>query len=231
MSHRRHPDSARSNDGRRRLEVVAKADTRGTLEALVSEVARLAASGVPVSVIGASVGDVSKTDVDLAATGSRLVVGFGVGGLHRVEELARQRGVEVRLYAVLDHLVRDLGEVGHALEPAPEQERILGSARVVALFKGSRHGVILGCRVEEGVIGLGARFRIISAPGVIYAGRVESLRIEQSAVRRAVAGQQVGVKISDFKGARVGDLMECFEDVRATSKPWVPRGGVVRVDG
>lgn len=212
----------------RKLEIVVKADTQGTLEALVAAVVKVAVPGVSIALIERAVGDVSQSDLAMAATGSRLVVGFDVDVSARGEEFAKNNGIEVRLYDVVDRAVRDLEDIARSLVPVPAQERILGQARVIALFKSTRKGIILGCEVLQGRIALGLPFRVISAPGPIYTGIVESLHIERDAVTQARPGQQVGLKILDFNRARIGDLVECFEALPTKERPWTPRGGVLR---
>jgi translation initiation factor IF-2 len=108
-----------------------------------------------------------------------------------------------------------------------EKEKIIGKAKVIALFKGTRQGVILGCDVLEGNLETGKTFRLISAMGPVYDGKIESLQIERDVVKSARAGQKVGLKISAFKKAKLGDLIECYQTVRPkANKPWTPRGGV-----
>ena len=235
MTHPKHKRSPRtaergSNEPpQRRLEVVLKADTNGTLEACSAAVAKIRVEGVTIGLIERAVGDVSKTDLSMALTGDHLVLGFDVGALPRVEEFAREHGVEVRLYRVIYHLTRDLEEVARGLVPPREEERLLGQARVIALFKGSRKGIILGCDVLEGRIAQGKHFRVITAAGPVHTGLVESLRIERDPVTEARPGQQVGLKIQDFNKAQIGDLVECFDKAGPARRPWSPRPGVHRV--
>lgn len=239
-AHRRHqphplphapgPQAAPGGEGASlKLEVVVKADTQGTLEAVVAAVSRVAVPGVSVAVIERAVGDVSQADLVMALTGSRLVVGFAVDVKGRGEDFAKQHGVEVRLYDLVDRLVQDLAQIAGSLVPTQPQEKVLGLARVIALFKSTRKGSILGCEVLQGRIAKGMSFRVIAAPGPIYVGVVESLHIERDVVTQARPGQRTGLKISDFNRARVGDLVECFEPVPTKHRPWSPRGGVLRV--
>ena len=100
---------------------------------------------------------------------------------------------------------------------------------MIALFKSSRKGTILGCEVLEGTLAMGKKFRVISAIGPIYTGKIQSLHIEKEVVQMAKVGQKVGLKISDFKKAKVGDQVECFEVVGSKDfKPWQPTGNVLR---
>ena len=97
---------------------------------------------------------------------------------------------------------------------------------MIALFKSSRKGIILGCQVEKGILATGDRFRVINAMGEAYRGRIESLHIEDSAVRQAKIGQQVGLKISNFKKGGVGDLVESFKGRQSRAASWQPKPGV-----
>ncbi|NOQ45810.1 MAG: hypothetical protein GQ559_03935, partial [Desulfobulbaceae bacterium] len=145
--------------GNTRLEIVVKGDGSGPLEAVCSGVEALDVTGVSIRIIRRGVGDVNKTDVLHAETGSRLIVGFNVGMLPRVNEVCREHGVEVRLYQVIYRLVEEMRLIASSLRPQEEAgEELIGTARVIALFKSSRHGIILGSEVLNGNLQLGAQF-------------------------------------------------------------------------
>lgn len=214
---------------RKKLEIVLKCDFVGSKEALVSALATIDIPAVEIRVIHAGVGPVSKSDLIMAMTGSRLVTGFNVDIMPGAGDLAKEYGVEVRLYNVIYRLMDDVKQIARNLVPAEPEERITGKAEVIELFKSSRKGVILGCEVKEGSLVTGKNFRIIAAMGPIYTGKIESLHIEQNAVKEAGAGQQVGLKLSEFNKAKVGDLIECFQTVRPQSHAaWTPKTGVYR---
>jgi len=211
----------------RSLEVVLKTDSAGSQEAVVSTITGRTVNGVQIRIIHADVGAVSKSDLLMAQTGSRIVVGFNVDVMPEIPQLSREQGVEVRLYEVIYRLSDDLHEIAKSLIPRAEQEKLTGKARVIALFKSGRKDIIMGCEVVEGRLALGDPFRVISAMGQVYTGRIESLHIEKDAVKKATVGQQVGIKIPGFQRGRVGDWVECFETVRERGpEPWRPRGGV-----
>lgn len=208
------------------LSLVIKADTSGTGEAIISGIETLDTGDVPVEVIHSGTGDISKSDLLMAETAGRLVLGFNVGLLPRINELAAERGIEVRLHDVIYRLLDDIKEIARAMVVPEEGEKIKGRAKVIALFPGERRGIILGCDVYEGALTLGSKFRLISDPGIVYSGTIGSLHIETRSVNKAVAGQQVGLKISGFKRAKEGDLIECFEEVPHRGHRWQPSGGV-----
>jgi translation initiation factor IF-2 len=212
-----------------KLDVILKTDSMGTREAIVSAIEALDVSDIVVEV-HSGIGHISKSDLFLAEAGSRLVIGFNVDVLPKIMDLAKERQIEVRLYDVIHILLEDLKQVARSQALTEEkEERVIGRAKVIALFPGGRGAVILGCQVLEGSLALGQKFRIISDPGVVYTGNLDSLHIEKEAVTEAVVGQQVGVKISGFKRGRIGDLVESFEMGRPKSSArWHPRGGVFR---
>jgi translation initiation factor IF-2 len=217
-------------DSSRKLEIVMKCDSMGSEEAVNLSLRKLQIPRVNVGVILSGVGDVSKSDLMMALTGSRLILGFSVGVMPKIGDLAHEQGVEIRLYNVIYHLMEDLKEIAESWVPREEKEKTTGKAKVIALFKSDRKGIILGCEVLEGRLTVGKNFRIISPMGPLYTGKIESLQIEKDAVKEARPGQQAGIKVPDFKKARVGDLVECFEVERPAGRPpWSPSGGIKRL--
>jgi translation initiation factor IF-2 len=226
----RHPGPFQpGSEPKRKLDIVLKTDSFGTREAIISAIKSVQTPEVEIGLIQSDIGHVSQKDLFLAETASRLVIGFNVDILAKVKELAKEQQVEVRLYDVIFKLLDDLKKTALSLLPKEEKEKITGRAKVIALFSGGRKSLILGCEVMEGTLALGKKFRVISDPGPVYEGTVESLHIEKSEVKEAKSGQQVGLKILDFKRAKIGDLVECFEAVHPKGPPhWQPRGGVFR---
>ena len=221
---------AAEDSERKKLEIVLKSDSSGSEEAVIASLSIMNVPGVEVSVIQADVGSVSKSDLLMAGTGSKLVIGFGVDTMPKLEELSKEQGIEVRLYDVIYTLTNDIRKIASRLV-AEEEEIITGRAKVIALFKSRPGGIILGCEVLAGTLALGKKFRVIGAMGgPMYTGVIESLHIEKDVVKEATVGQQVGVKISDFSKAKIGDLVECFEIRKPKGGgPWYPRGGVFHV--
>lgn len=211
-----------------RFELVLKADSIGSVEAVSRAVSLLNVPGVDISIIKSGVGMVSQSDVLYAETAGRLIIGFQVGVMPGLEKGLREHRVEVRLYDVIYELTSDISAVAGGLTPHASEDRVLGSAKVIALYKSGRKGTIIGCRVLDGLLAVGERFRIISAMGPVYSGNIESLHIEDHAIQKAVPGQQVGIRIHDFKGARIGDLVESFRpETQGKSRVWEPTGRII----
>jgi translation initiation factor IF-2 len=216
----------RDHSGNDTLAFVLKADTIGTEEAVIAGLQSIAVDGMAIEVLYTGTGDVAKTDLFMAGSGSRLIEAFNVGFLPKIKELAVENGVEIHLHDVIYKLIDDIKGIAQTFAPVEEEEMIIGRAKVIALFPGGHKGVILGCHVKDGKLSVGKKFRLISAPGTVYTGTIESLHIKADAVREAAPGQEVGLRIDGFKRAKEGDMVECFETLPSKRRRWQARGGV-----
>ncbi len=222
-------------DGRResaqtakpKLEIVLKCDSVGSVEAVTTAISKISFP-IETAVIHSGLGSVSKSDVMLAQTGSGLIVGFQVDIQREMERTVREHNVEVRLYKVIYDLTDDIKAVAESMLPSAPGEEIIGSAKVIALFKGSRKGIIAGCEVSEGHLALGQHFRVISAAGPVYAGVIESIHIGEKTVQKAVSGQKAGIAIKGFNQVRTGDLVESFRPLSRRVQTWRPSGKIIR---
>jgi len=212
-----------------KLEIVLKCDTVGSVEAVTKGLAAVTVPDLDISVIHSSIGAISKSDVFFAETASRLIVGFQTGVMPLLDKVLREHRVEVRLYDVIYDLIDDIKSVAGNLVPHFPEEQIIGSGKIIALFKSSRKGIILGCEVLEGVFAIGERFRVISAMGPVYEGAIESLHVGDASVKKAVSGQQAGIRIKRISSAKIGDLVESFRPPPTIKAPaWEPTGQIIR---
>ncbi len=212
-----------------RLEIVLKCDSIGSMEGVGAVLSKVVVTGVEVQTIHSGIGAITQTDVMMAETASRLIVGFQVGVVPGLERVLRERGVEVRLYDIIYKLSDDIKTIAEGIAPGAAQEEITGSGKVVALFKSTRKGIIIGCEVQTGHLSVGQHFRIISAMGPIYSGVIESLHIGDQITQKATPGQKVGIKIKNFKRAKIGDLVESYRPPFRKVQPWEPKGKIIRL--
>ena len=212
-----------------RLEIVLKCDSIGSTEAVLTALSGIAMPEVDIEVVRSGVGAVSQSDVLMAETASRLIIGFQVGVVPGLEKSVRERRVDVRLYDIIYTLSDDIRAVAEGMVPDSSGDEITGSGRVIALFKSTRKGIIIGCEVQAGHLAVGQHFRIISAMGPIYSGIIESLHIAEKTVQKATPGQKVGIKIKNFNLAKVGDLVESYRPppFRKVQR-WEPKGNIIR---
>ena len=210
---------------KKKLEIILKCDSAGCVEAVEASIKEIALPQVDIEILSSGVGAINKSDFFMAETGSRLIIGFNIGVLPEIKALPGEHNVEVRIYDVIYRLVEDIGKIAESLIPRETTEEVLGSAEVIALFKSSRKGIILGCKVLSGTLAQGQRFRVVGVMGPMYIGIIESLHIEKNTVNKATRGQQVGLKIRDFKKAKIGDLVESFKPgAQHVQQPWQPKG-------
>ncbi|MGD8717164.1 MAG: hypothetical protein PVG70_21615 [Desulfobacterales bacterium] len=230
MTHKKtHYPQTGGESERKKLEVVLKCDVAGTEEAISSSISAINVPGVDIQIIQSGVGNISKTDIMMALTGSKLVIGFNVDIMPRLQPEIKEHGVEVRLYDTIYNLTEDLKNIAGNLFAKEPKEKVTGKAKIIATFKSSRKGTVIGCEVLEGAIEIGKNFRVITAMGPAYTGRITSLQVERKNVKTGKPGQQVGLKIDDWKKAKIGDLVECYESVTlGGGGPWKPRPGVFR---
>lgn len=240
MPHRKHSRIPRgsapgggafpiADSGKIRLEVVLKCDSMGSMEAVSAVLANLKLPETEVRVIHAGVGTISRQDLLMALTGSKLVIGFNVGVAPKLEQWIKEQGIEVRLYKVIYTLVDDLKKIARDIVPAETEEKVTGTCKVIAVFKSSK-GIVLGCEVQEGSVQVGKNFRIVTAMGPAHSSRIESLQVEKQPVKEARQGQQVGVKVGAYSGAKVGDFIEVFETIAPKRRTWSPEGKIVHLE-
>jgi len=179
-------------------------------------------------VIQSGVGNITKQDLLMALTGSRLAIGFNVGVAPKLELWVKEHGVEVRLYDVIYRLAEDLKAIAGSLVPVETEDKVTGRCEVIATFKSKKGGVILGCEVVEGTVQVGKQFRVVTAMGPVHSARIESLQIEKQPVKEARAGQQVGVQVSGSTSGKVGDFIECYDEIIPKRARWSPSGNIIR---
>ena len=216
-------------DAVQKLEIVLKSDVAGTAEAISASLAEINVPGVQIDLIQTGIGNISKSDVMMARTGSKLVVGFSVDTTPKLEQDVKEFGVEVRLYDTIYKLTEDIRMIAQSFRNREPGEKITGKAKVIATFKTSQKGMIIGCEVLEGSINLGNNFRVITAMGPAYLGKITSLQIEKQNVKSAKPGNQIGIKLEGWNKAKVDDLVECFESVpRKGPSHWKAESGIIR---
>jgi translation initiation factor IF-2 len=193
------------------LNIVLKADTQGSLEALTDALEKLSNEEVAIRVIRRAVGAVTESDVQLALTSGAVVVGFNVRPDPKARELADREGVDVRLYRVIYQAVDDIKQALSGLLAPGEEEVELGRAEVRATFRVPRLGTVAGCYVTQGTITRGARIRLVRDGAVVYDGRVASLRRFKDDVREVAEGFECGIGLENFQDVKEGDVLEAYE--------------------
>ena len=200
-----------SEENNKHLNIVIKADVRGSGEAIAQSLAELPSEKIKAEVVSNGVGPISEGDIELAAVTGAMVVGFHVRVNPGVNDLAKKRGVEIRLYSIIYELLEDITDaLAGKLEPE-KRDKTLGMARILQIFELSKGPKICGCKVESGVVKVGAKARVRRHKELIYNGEVASLRHFKDDVREVKAGLECGIRLDNFMDFDVGDEIEVYE--------------------
>ena len=195
------------------LAVIIKADVQGSLEALRENLEKIEHPEVRVRVIHGGVGGINESDVLLADASDAVIIGFNAVPDPAARALAEVRGVDVRQYNVIYRVTEDVRKALEGLLAPEEEQRGLGEAEVLQIFRVSRVGTIAGCRVTDGRIPRGARIRVVRDGLVVYEGKIDSLKHFQDDVREARSGQECGIHLEGYDDVKVGDRFQAFEVV------------------
>jgi translation initiation factor IF-2 len=200
------------------LNIIVKGDVDGSVEALSDSLIKLSTEGIQVNVIHKAVGQISESDITLAATADAIIIGFQVRPSTAARRLAENEGVEIRLYSIIYDAIN---EVKNAMEGmlSPEiHEDIVGEVEVQQVFKISKVGTIAGCIVKEGKIKRTNKVRIIRDGIVVHAGELGSLKRFKDEVKEAVSGQECGIFINNYNDIQVGDIIEPYDQTEIKKK-------------
>lgn len=195
----------------RTLNLILRADVRGSIEAIKKELGKLAHPEVQIKILQATVGGVSEADVHLADASDAVIIGFNVVPDEAARALADQKGVQIRRYDIIYQVTDDLKKALEGMLKPEEREVELGRALVLRLFPISRVGTIAGCRVLSGTIERNSRARLIRDNRVIGEYPLDSLRREKDDAREVREGYECGIKLAGFNDLKEGDILECYK--------------------
>ncbi len=200
------------------LNLILRADVRGSIEAILKELQKLDHPEVKIRVLQATVGGVTEADVALADASDAVIIAFNVVPDERARGLAEDRGVQVRRYEIIYQVTDDLKNALEGMLAPEKREAELGRAVVQRTFSVSRLGVIAGCRVIGGVIARNARLRVVRDSRIIGDYGIDSLKREKDDAREVRDGLECGIKLAGFNDVKEGDILECYriEEVART---------------
>ncbi len=200
------------------LNIILRADVRGSIEAIRKELTKLEHPEVQIRILQATVGGVTEADVHLADASDAVIIAFNVVPDEGARQLAEQRGVQVRRYDIIYQVTDDLKAALEGMLRPEKQEVELGRALVKQVFQISRMGSVAGCQVLAGLIQRDGRVRVIRDSRVIGDYVLDSLRREKNDIKEARAGMECGMKLRGFNDIKEGDILEVYrvEEVRRT---------------
>ena len=199
--------------GEKEINVVLKADVKGSEEAVKNSLQKLDVEGIRINVIRSSIGAISESDIVLAAASNAIIIGFNIRPNNKIVEYAKEKGVDIRLYNIIYKVVEEMeAAMKGKLDPIYE-EKVLGRAEVRRLFKFSKVGTIAGSYVLDGIIRRDAKARIIRDDVVIYDGNINSIAREKDQVKEVKQSLECGITIENYNDIKEGDVIEAYEIV------------------
>lgn len=193
------------------LNVILRADVRGSIEAIKKELEKLDHDEVKIHILQATVGGITEADVQLADAADAVIVGFNVVPDENARSLAEQKGVQVRRYDIIYQLTNDIRAALEGMLKPEEREKELGRALVQKVFTISRVGTVAGCRVLAGSILRDSKIRIIRDNRILGVYPLDTLKRERDDMKEVREGYECGMKLSGFNDIKEGDILEAYQ--------------------
>ncbi|WP_313475201.1 translation initiation factor IF-2 [Stutzerimonas kunmingensis] len=200
-------------DEKKTLNIVLKADVRGSLEALQGSLNGLGNDEVQVRVVGGGVGGITESDANLALASNAVLFGFNVRADAGARKIVEAEGLDMRYYNVIYDIIEDVKKALTGMLGSDVRENILGIAEVRDVFRSPKFGAIAGCMVTEGMVHRNRPIRVLRDDVVIFEGELESLRRFKDDVAEVRAGMECGIGVKSYNDVKVGDKIEVFEKV------------------
>jgi translation initiation factor IF-2 len=206
--------SKRSAEGNlKELPLIIKADTQGSEEALIDALYKLSTDEVEVKVVMHGVGQITESDVSLAAASQAIIIGFNVRPNLGARRAAEKEGVEIRNYKIIYDVINDVKQTIEGMLKPVIKEEVIGIAEVRKVFKIKKVGTVAGCYVEEGKMVRNLPVRLIRNGVDVYSGKIASLKRFQEDVKEVPKGYECGILLEGYNDIKEGDIIECFQEV------------------
>jgi translation initiation factor IF-2 len=200
------------------LNVIVKGDVDGSVEALSDSLIKLSTPEIQVNIIHKAVGQISESDVLLAAASNAVIIGFQVRPSLNARRLAEKEQIDVRLYSIIYNAIEELKDAMEGMLSPEIREEIVATLEIKEVFKITKVGTVAGCMVKEGKIQRNTRVRLIRDGIVVYTGELASLKHFKDEAKEVVSGQECGLNIENFNDIKVGDIIEGFKETEVKKK-------------
>ncbi|PLX15363.1 MAG: translation initiation factor IF-2, partial [Marinilabiliales bacterium] len=200
------------------INIVVKGDVDGSIEALSDSLIKLSTEEIQVNIIHKGVGQISESDVLLAAASNAIIIGFQVRPSMNARKLAEKEEIDIRLYSVIYDAINEVKDAMEGMLSPDIKEEIVSTVEVREIFKVKKVGTIAGCMVKEGKINRNTKIRVIREGIVIYTGVLGSLKRFKDDVKEVASGYECGLNIENFNDIKVGDIVEGYNEVEVKKK-------------
>ncbi len=195
------------------INVVLKTDVRGSEEAVKNALEKIDVDGVKVKVIRSGIGTITESDVVLAQASNAIILGFCVSPSNSTKEIAKEYGVDIRLYTIIYKLVEEMEAAMKGMLAPVYEEKIIGNVEIRKIFKFSKVGNIAGSYVTDGVVKNGADCRLIRDGIVVTTTKISSLQREKDQAKEVKKGFECGITLENYSDIKIGDTLEIYEEV------------------
>ncbi|MGE4287636.1 MAG: translation initiation factor IF-2 [Salinivirgaceae bacterium] len=195
------------------LNVIVKGDVDGSIEALTDSLIKLSTEEIQVNVKHKAVGQISESDVLLAAASDAIIIGFQVRPSMAARKLAEKEEIDIRLYSVIYDAINEVKDAMEGMLSPDIKEEITATVEIREVFKITKVGTVAGCYVRDGKIKRSSKIRIIRDGIVVYSGDLGSLKRFKDDVKEVAAGYECGLNIEKFNDIKMGDVIEAYEEV------------------
>jgi translation initiation factor IF-2 len=195
------------------LNIIVKGDVDGSVEALSDSLIKLSTPEIQLNIIHKAVGQISESDILLAAASNAIIVGFQVRPSLSARKLAEKEEIDVRLYSIIYDAIEEIRAAMEGMLSPEVKEEIIATLEIRDIFKVTKVGTVAGCYVKEGKITRNTKVRVIRDGIVVYTGELGSLKRFKDDVKEVVGGYECGLNISNFNDIKVGDIVEGYQQV------------------
>ena len=203
----------RINSGAKEINVILKADVKGSEEAVRNSLLKLDVEGIKINVIRSSIGAISESDIVLAKASDAIIIGFNIRPDNKIMDYAKEREVDIRLYNIIYKLVEEMEQAITGMLDPEYEEKVIGTVEIRKIFKFSKVGTIAGSMVTSGIIKRDAKARIIRDGVVIYDGNINTIAREKDQVKEVKSGIECGITIENYNDIKERDVIEAYEIV------------------
>ena len=198
------------------LNLVVKGDVDGSIEALADSLIKLSTEEIQVNVIHKAVGQISESDIMLAAASNAIVIGFQVRPSLAARRIAEKEEIDIRLYSIIYDAIEEITAAMEGMLSPEIKEQITATVEIRDVFKITKVGTIAGCMVKEGKVKRSSKVRVIRDGIVIYTGELGSLKRFKDDAKEVASGYECGLNIKNFNDIKIGDIIEAFEEVEVS---------------
>lgn len=200
------------------LNLIVKGDVDGSIEALSDALIKLSTEEIQVNIKHKAVGQISESDILLAAASEAIVIGFQVRPSLSARKLAEKEEIDIRLYSIIYDAINEIKAAMEGMLSPDIKEEIIGTAEVLEIFKVTKVGTVAGCIVRDGKVVRNSKVRVIRDGIVIYTGDLGSLKRFKDDVKEVKNGYECGLNIENFNDVKVGDHIESFKEVEVAKQ-------------